>query len=76
MPFTGEETALTLAVFTAGGRELLRYTPRPKTIEKIPDPMPPAKQPEEIQTVEELVFTGQHIEQYRHATYLPDPYYL
>lgn len=75
VPFTGEETALTLTVFTAGGRELLRYTPRPKTIEKIPDPMPPAKQPEEIQTVEELVFTGQHIEQYRHATYLPDPYY-
>lgn len=38
VPFTGEETALTLAVFTAGGRELLRYTPRPKTIEKIPRP--------------------------------------
>lgn len=25
---------------------------------------------------EELYLTGQHIEQYRHATYLPDPYYL
>ena len=27
-------------------------------------------------TNEELYLTGQHIEQYRHATYLPDPYYL
>ena len=27
-------------------------------------------------TNEELYLTGQHLEQYRHATYLPDPYYL
>ena len=27
-------------------------------------------------TNEELYLTGLHIEQYRHATYLPDPYYL
>jgi len=27
-------------------------------------------------TCEELYLTGLHIEQYRHATYLPDPYYL
>ena len=27
-------------------------------------------------TTEELLLTAQHIEQPRHATYLPDPYYL
>ena len=27
-------------------------------------------------TNEELYLTGLHLEQYRHATYLPDPYYL
>ena len=27
-------------------------------------------------TNEELYLTGQHIEQYRHATWRPDPYYL
>lgn len=27
-------------------------------------------------TCEELYLTGLHIEQYRHATYRPDPYYL
>ena len=70
------ETSLTLAVYTAGGRKLLDYTPRPKEIGKIPDPMPPAKLPEEILTNEELYLTGLHLEQYRHATYQPDPYYL
>ena len=70
------ETKLTLAVYTAGGRKLLEYTPQEKKIESIPDPMPPAKLPEEILTNEELYFTALHLEQYRHATYLPDPYYL
>ncbi len=71
-----KETALTLTVYDNKGRELLSYTPAEKKIEEIPDPMPPAKQPEEILTNEELYLTGIHIEQYRHATYLPDPYYL
>ena len=35
-----------------------------------------AKEPEEIMTNEELLLTAQHIEQHRHATYLPDSYYL
>ena len=73
---TGEETALTLSVYDAAGRKLLSYSPQPRKIEKIPDPMSPAGRPEEIMTVEELYLTGLHIEQYRHATYLPDPYYL
>ena len=70
------ETALRLAVYDNRGRLLLDYTPQEKKIEKIPDPAPAAKLPHEIQTIEELYLTGQHIEQYRHATYLPDPYYL
>ena len=73
---TACETELTLAVYTAAGRKLLSYTPQPKKIDKIPDPMQPAKLPEEIRTNEELYLTGLHLEQYRHATYLPDPYYL
>lgn len=70
------ETELTLTVYDASGRKMLDYTPQPKKIEEIPDPAAPAKMPEEILTVEELYLTGMHIEQYRHATYLPDPYYL
>ena len=71
-----DETALTLAVYDSRGRRLLDYTPQERKIEKIPDPAPAAKLPHEILTNEELYLTGLHIEQYRHATYLPDPYYL
>lgn len=70
------ETALRLAVYDQHGRLLLAYAPKEKKIEKIPDPAPAARLPHEIQTNEELYLTGLHIEQYRHATYLPDPYYL
>ena len=75
VPVSCPETDLTLTV-RSGDRTLLRYTPPAKTIEQIPDPMPPAKEPEEIGSCEELYLTGLHLEQYRHATYLPDPYYL
>ena len=71
-----DETELTLAVYNQKGLKLLDYTPIPKKIEQIPDPAVPAKLPEEYATNEDLYLTGQHIEQYRHATYLPDPYYL
>lgn len=55
---------------------LTEYRPDKETIPEIPDPAQPAKEPAEIMSNEELLLTGQHLEQYRHATYLPDPYYL
>ncbi|HEX3038818.1 MAG TPA: DUF5107 domain-containing protein, partial [Caproiciproducens sp.] len=67
---------LTLSVYDETGRLMLSYTPAPEKIEKLPEPAQPAKDPKEIATNEELYLTGLHIEQYRHATYLPDPYYL
>jgi len=69
------EEILHLAVY-AGGKCLVEYQPEEKVIPKLPEPAKAVKEPEEIQTCEELYLTGQHIEQYRHATYLPDPYYL
>jgi len=59
-----------------GGRELLSYTPLKREIPKLTEPAQAAKDPEDIMTCEELYLTGLHIEQYRHATYRPDPYYL
>lgn len=47
-----------------------------RRIPKLPQPAQAAKDPKDIQTCEELYLTGLHIEQYRHATYLPDDYYL
>ena len=70
-----DETSLTLRVFH-GERELIAYTPLKKEIPKLPSPAEAARDPQEIMTNEELYLTGLHIEQYRHATYRPDPYYL
>ena len=55
---------------------LVEYRPEPEEIPKIPEPAKAAEEPAKIMTNEELFLTGQHIEQYRHATFLPDPYYL
>ncbi len=71
----GPDTVLTLSVYDASGRLMLSWQPGQKRIEPIPEPMPPAKPPREIMTIEELYLTGLHLEQYRHATYLPDDYY-
>jgi tetratricopeptide (TPR) repeat protein len=66
---------LTLGVYE-GETLLLKYAPlAPKTAE-IPSPAKPALPPEEIESVEELFLNGLHLEQYRHATYAPEPYYL
>ncbi len=71
-----KETDVTIVVKDSRGHVLLAYTPLEKTIEKLPDPAEAALDPDKILTNEELYLTGLHIEQYRHATYDPDPYYL
>ncbi len=70
-----KEEELHLAVY-AEGECLVEYQPEKTEIPKLPQPAKAAKDPGEIMTNEELYLTGQHIEQYRHATYLPETYYL
>lgn len=70
-----KESKLCLSVW-AGESCLVSYQPEEPVIPKLPEPAKAAKEPEQIMTNEELYLTGLHIEQYRHATYLPDPYYL
>lgn len=60
----------------ADGKLLVEYQAKEEGIPELAKPAEAAKDPEEIMTNEELLLTGQHIEQHRHATYLPDPYYL
>lgn len=64
-----------IAVY-ADGKLLVEYRPEEETIPELGKPAEAAKGPEEIMTNEELLLTALHIEQHRHATYLPDPYYL
>ncbi|MBR2526983.1 MAG: DUF5107 domain-containing protein [Blautia sp.] len=71
-----KETDLFVQVMDQDGRELVSYQPKDQGIPQKAQPAQAAKEPQEILTNEELFLTGLHIEQYRHATYLPDPYYL
>lgn len=64
-----------LEVRAATGELLLEYQP-----EELPAANPPAAateppQPSEIHSTDELYITGLHLEQYRHATRRPEPYW-
>lgn len=71
-----KESDLKVYVIDAKGKELISYEPKEPEIEEIPKAAEAAKDPKEIMSNEELYLTGLHIEQYRHATYDPDQYYL
>ncbi|MDQ4139155.1 MAG: DUF5107 domain-containing protein, partial [Bacteroidota bacterium] len=71
--FTEDE--LFVAIYSPSGKELIRYEPAKNKKNAIPEPAKPALPPDEIDSNEQLFLTGQHLEQYRHATYSPVPYY-
>ena len=57
------------------GKEILSCTPV-KTSEPVPSPAEEIPAPEKLETTEKLFLAATHLEQYRHATYSPEPYYL
>lgn len=57
------------------GRISLTWHAEPDEIPVIPDAAEAALEPDGIKTNEELFLTGQHLEQYRHATFNPVDYY-
>ena len=56
-------------------REVLRWEPEPEGIRPIPDAAEAALAPCDIKTNDQLYYTGLHIEQYRHATFVATDYY-
>ncbi|PJN56351.1 hypothetical protein PAEVO_30740 [Paenibacillus sp. GM2FR] len=70
------EEDVRVAVFAEDGRELVAYQPKPRTLERTPDPATAIGKPEELKNTEALFLAGQHLEQYRHATYEPEAYYI
>ena len=74
-PSNTDAATLRVAV-VSGGRELVRFARRPLDA-GIDAPAsaiaPPA--PEDVATTEELDFIGDYLEQYRHATRSPEPYW-
>jgi tetratricopeptide (TPR) repeat protein len=69
------ENDISLTVTDTQGRELIMYKPAKNTYQQLPEPAKPAAEPKDIENNETLFLTGQHLEQYRHATYSPVPYY-
>ena len=63
-------------VYDASGALLCGYTEYIRENRPIPEPAEALRRPEEISSLEELYLAGQHLEQYRHATFLPMDYYL
>lgn len=58
-------------------RQVLKYDPlEDENPEPLPESAKTALLPHEVENTEQLFLTGQHLEQYRHATYRPMPYYL
>lgn len=81
-PYTAEFEAsagapddYSLAVLDEDGNEVISYRPEPRIERELPDTASEPLPPSEIETVEELYLTGLHLEQYRHATREPEPYY-
>ena len=61
--------------FPYGERAVLHWHAESDEIRPIPDSAEAALLPEQIKTNEQLLITGHHLEQYRHATWNPLDYY-
>ncbi|WP_205509822.1 DUF5107 domain-containing protein [Longitalea arenae] len=70
---TTENTLLVLA--NKDGKEIVRYESKADKKTEIPEPAKAALEPKDVENNEQLLLTGLHLEQYRHATYSPVPYY-
>ena len=69
----GLQTAL--RVTDADGREIIAYCPKPRAQGPVPAPATEPPSPADIASADELYLTGLHLEQYRHATRSPVPYW-
>jgi tetratricopeptide (TPR) repeat protein len=69
---TGETV---LRVLDRHGREIISCQPRPRAKRAVPSPATEPPAPRDIATADELFLTGLHLDQYRHATRCPTPYW-
>jgi tetratricopeptide (TPR) repeat protein len=77
VPGNNNSTAgdLLLLITDASGKELLRFEPAKNKTHEFPQPASAPPSPAEVPNNEQLYLTGLHLEQYRHATCNPIPYY-
>ena len=69
------ETDLQLRVTDISGCEIISYQPKPRVQREVPPPATEPPAPADIAGNDELFITGLHLDQYRHATRSPVPYW-
>ena len=67
---------LMLTVKDSDGKILVSYQPKEPKSEPLPEAAKAIDTPEKLENTEALYLAALHLEQYRHATYEPDDYYL
>lgn len=75
LPRGTSETDLVLRVLDAAGTELLAYQPLTRTTGEVPPAATEPPLPSAVASQDELYLTGLHLDQYRHATRLPETYW-
>ncbi len=75
LPAKTMATDCRISVDDPAGRELISYQPQASKKSAVPPPATEPSTPEEIASNDELFITGLHLEQYRHATRSPVPYW-
>lgn len=71
----GNIEKLRIDIYNRNHELLISFT-NEKYEREVPNPAEAIKMPHEITNNDELYYAGIHLEQYRHATYLPEDYYL
>jgi len=69
------ETDLLLCVTSATGNEIVAYQPKRHVAGQVPPPATEPSAPGDMASADELYVTGQHLNQYRHATRCPTLYW-
>jgi len=75
LPMRTVAAELRLRVFASDGRTLLDHVPETPDPGPLPAPASEPPAPTDVSTLEELYLTGLHLDQYRHATRSPEPYW-
>ncbi len=75
LPRGAAETDLVLSVRDADGTDLLTYQPIAQKAGDVPPAATEPPLPSEITSNDELYVTGLHLDQYRHATRMPEAYW-
>jgi len=69
------QTDLGLKVTDAEGQSIISFQPKTRVEGEVPPPATEPAPPGDIPSTDELFLTGVHLEQYRHATRSPVPYW-